>query len=68
MQVEATRKMAATEQIVGRAARLEDEYTLIINRGSDRRPEPPLDVALCPNVTGTGIRALVDMTRVAILT
>jgi hypothetical protein len=48
MRVEATRKMATTEQIVGSVARVEDEYTLIINRGSDHRVEPPLDVALCP--------------------
>jgi hypothetical protein len=48
MRVEATRKMATTEQIVGSVARVEDEYTLIINRGSDHRFEPPLDVALCP--------------------
>jgi hypothetical protein len=48
MRVEATRKIATTEQIVGSVARVADECTLIIDRGSDHRVEPPLDVALCP--------------------
>jgi hypothetical protein len=48
MRVEATRKMATTEQIVGSVARVADEYTLIIDRGSDHCVEPRLDVALCP--------------------
>jgi hypothetical protein len=47
MRVEATRKIA-TEQIVGSGARVADECTLIIDRGSDHRVEPALDVALCP--------------------